>query len=144
RPGGEGAVVAPFGAEGDVHVHAERHTPTLARPSPREAPMKDVRQEFRYDHPVEAVYALISNGSFQLELIAHLGGRAAEIVSDEPAGEGKRLVTRQTTAVELPGFAKKIIPANSSVTQTYEWSAPDAAGSRSGKWSAEIKAAPIS
>ncbi|HEX4862964.1 MAG TPA: DUF2505 domain-containing protein [Acidimicrobiales bacterium] len=106
--------------------------------------MKPIKEELRYDHPPEAVFALISTGAFQLELIAHLGGKDAEVLDETvSAAGGVKLVTRQRTGVELPGFAKKLIPANTSVTQTYEWDPAGEGGARRGTWSAEIKGAPV-
>lgn len=106
--------------------------------------MKEICEELRYQQSPEAVFELISSGSFQLELIAELGGQDGQVVEERPIpGGGLRLVTTQRTGVELPGFAKKIIPADTTVTQTYEWSQPGPDGSRRGTWSAEIKGAPI-
>jgi hypothetical protein len=106
--------------------------------------MKDVREVFRYDHSVADVFALVSQGSFQLEIISHLGGKSGEIVEEDTTDAGVRLVTRQQTAIELPGFAKKLIPANTTVTQTYVWSQADGDGNRIGTWAADSKGAPIS
>jgi hypothetical protein len=55
-----------------------------------------------------------------------------------------RLVTTQQTAVELPGFVQKLIPANTTVTQTYDWDPPGGDGTYRGRWSAQAKGAPIS
>ena len=107
--------------------------------------MKTIHEELEFDHPAERVFALISTGAFQLEIISHIGGHDRELIEEgSTSGGGVRLVTRQRTGVELPGFAKKLIPANTTVTQTYEWgpAAPD--GSRDGSWAAEIKGAPVS
>ena len=106
--------------------------------------MKDIHEELTYSRPPSEVFELISTGAFQLELIAHLGGREAVVVEDSRGDDGSvRLVTRQETAVELPGFARKLIPANTTVTQVYEWEPPGSDGSRRGRWSAEAKGAPV-
>jgi hypothetical protein len=107
--------------------------------------VKTIHEELHYDSPPEAVFDLISLGSFQLELIDHLGGTDAELLEEKATPEGGvKLVTRQRTGVELPGFAKKLIPANTVVTQTYEWGPAAADGSRRGTWSADIRGAPVS
>lgn len=106
--------------------------------------MKDIHEELTYSRPPSEVFELIATGSFQLELITHLGGQEAEVVEETRSGDGSvRLVTRQQSAVELPGFARKLIPANTTVTQVYEWEPPAADGSRRGRWSAEAKGAPV-
>jgi len=105
--------------------------------------LKAIHEEFQYAHPVEAVFAVISQGAFQLELINHLGGKDATIVEETATSSGIRLVTQQHTSVELPGFAKRFVPANSTVTQTYNWGEADDSGRRTGTWSAAIKAAPV-
>jgi hypothetical protein len=107
--------------------------------------VKTIHEELNYDRSPQEVFDLISSGAFQLEIIAELGGKDAEVVEQTPRADGGvRLVTRQRTGVELPGFAKKLIPANTVVTQTYDWGPAGEDGSRSGTWSAEIRGAPIS
>lgn len=106
--------------------------------------MKPINEELRYEHAPQAVFALISTGGFQLELIAHLGGKDAELLEESVGTDGAvKVVTRQRTAVELPGFAKKLIPANTIVTQTYEWGPAGDGGTRQGVWSADVKGAPV-
>ena len=106
--------------------------------------MKEIHEEWSYSHPPVEVFGLIATGAFQLDLIAHLGGRDGEMVEEIRREDGSvRLVTRQSTAVDLPGFAQKIIPAHTTVTQLYEWDAPDGSGTYRGRWSAEAKGAPV-
>lgn len=107
--------------------------------------MKEIHEELHYSRSTAEVFELISTGAFQLDLIAHLGGRDAEVVEEVRSPEGGvRLVTRQQTAVDLPGFAQKLIPAHTTVTQVYEWSPAGTDGTRRGRWSAEAKGAPVS
>lgn len=107
--------------------------------------MKEIHEELTYSRPPGQVFDLISTGAFQVELIAHLGGKDPEVVEETRGEDGSvRLVTRQQAAVELPGFARKLIPANTTVTQTYDWGPPAADGTRRGTWSAQAKGAPIS
>lgn len=106
--------------------------------------MKEIHEELTYAHPPTEVFDLISTGAFQVGLLAHLGGRDPEVVEELRGDDGSvRIVTRQHTAVELPGFARKLIPANTTVTQTFEWDPPADDGSRTGRWSAEAKGAPV-
>lgn len=106
--------------------------------------MKEIHEELSYSRPPAEVFQLISTGAFQLDLIAHLGGRDAEVVEETRGQDGSvRLVTRQQTAVDLPGFAQKLIPAHTTVTQSYEWGPAGDDGNRSGRWSAEAKGAPV-
>ena len=107
--------------------------------------MKTIHEEFHYDRAPEELFALISSGPFQLEIISHLGGKDAELVEQTVTPEGGvKVVTRQRTGVELPGFAKKLIPAVTTVTNTYVWQPAHGDGSREGTWLAEIKGAPVS
>ena len=107
--------------------------------------MKTIHEELHYDRAPRELFALISSGAFQLELISQLGGKDAELVEETVTPDGSvKVVTRQRTGVELPGFAKRLIPASTSVTQTYVWEPAREDGSREGIWSAEIKGAPVS
>ena len=106
--------------------------------------MKEIHEELNYSRPPADVFDLIATGAFQLDLIAHLGGRDAEIVEETRKPDGSvRLVTRQQTAVDLPGFAQKLIPAHTSVLQVYDWGVAESDGTRRGRWSAEAKGAPV-
>ena len=73
------------------------------------------------------------------------GGRAAaRDASVSPAGDGARVVTkRDLPADDLPDFAKSIVGANLSVTETYDWGAAAADGSRSGSLTVEVAGAPV-
>jgi hypothetical protein len=107
--------------------------------------VKEINEVLSYTKSPAEVFELIGSGAFQLELIAHIGGKNPELVEETRADDGSvRLVTKQQNSVELPGFAKKLIPANTTVTQTFDWGPPAADGSRQGKWSAEAKGAPVS
>jgi len=107
--------------------------------------VKTIHEELHYDRAPTELFALISSGAFQLEIISHLGGKDAELVEQTVTPEGGvTVVTRQHTGIQLPGFAKRLIPASTSVTQTYVWKPTRADGSREGIWSAEIKGAPVS
>lgn len=107
--------------------------------------MKTIHEEFHYDRAPTELFALISSGSFQLEIISHLGGRDTELVEQTVTSEGGvKVVTRQRTGVDLPGFAKKLIPAITTVTNTYVWGPARGDGSHQGTWLAEIKGAPVS
>lgn len=106
--------------------------------------MKDIHEVLAYTRPPADVFDLISSGKFQVELLTHLGGANAEVVEETRHPDGSvRLVTRQQTAIELPGFARRLIPANTTVTQIFEWEPPAVDGTRSGRWSAEAKGAPV-
>lgn len=107
--------------------------------------MKTIHEESHYDHSPQDVFALISTGAFQLEIISHIGGKDGEVIEQTVSPDGGvKVVTRQRTGIELPGFAKRLIPANTTVTQTYEWGPPAEDGSRKGTWTADIKGGPIS
>lgn len=107
--------------------------------------MKTIDEAFEYDHLPTDVFDLIADAGFQLEIISHLGGKDAELVERTTTPDGSvRLVTRQRTGVELPGFAKRLIPANTTVTVTYVWEPAKDDDSRQGTWSTDIKGAPVS
>jgi len=104
-----------------------------------------IAETFTYDDGPTELFDLISDGAFQLELITHLGGKDAALLerTTTPQG-GVKLVTRQRAGVELPGFAKRLIPANTTVTLTYVWEPAEDDDSRQGTWSTDIKGAPVS
>jgi len=122
------------------------NSPSSERDSPSSTiwQVKAIHEEFHYACPPAELFALISSGALQLETIAHLGGMDTELVEQTltPDG-GVKLVTRQRTGVELPGFAKRLVPASTTVTQTYIWEPAGEDGSREWIWSAEIKGAPF-
>ena len=107
--------------------------------------MKVIHEELHYAQSPDLVFALISTGAFQVDVIAYLGGTDVELLDETLGADGSvKVVTRQRTGIELPGFAKKLIPANTTVTQTYEWGPAEEGGRRRGTWAADTKGAPVS
>jgi hypothetical protein len=106
--------------------------------------VRPIREELRYPGLPAVVFDLVFKASFQLELMAYLGGQQPEVVEETTREDGGlKLVTRQRASVEMPAFVKKVIPADTTVTQTYDWGPASKDGARKGTWSAEIRGAPI-
>ncbi len=97
-----------------------------------------------YDHPASAVFAVLTDAEAVRAKYEAIGQRDIELLSRTDAEDGGLvLVTSRVVPLEVPGFAKKVLSPAQTVTQTDEWSAPDADGSRTGSFRVEAKGAPV-
>ncbi|MGO4603368.1 DUF2505 domain-containing protein [Terrabacter sp. 2YAF2] len=102
-----------------------------------------ISETITYAAPPETVYAMVTDRSFQERKCVEAGAQRHE-ASVSPAGDGARVVTkRDLPADDLPDFAKSIVGPNLSVTETYDWGAATADGSRSGSLTVEVAGAPV-
>jgi uncharacterized protein YndB with AHSA1/START domain len=104
-----------------------------------------MRLQIRYDYPAgpDEVFAMLTDPEF---LRAKLEARGdTDVVVDEcgPTADGFRVVTRRTVAVDVPGFAKKLLRPTNLLTQTDLWSDPAPDGSRTSTWQVEAKGVPV-
>ena len=102
-----------------------------------------ISETITYAAPAETVYAMVTDRAFQERkcVEAHAQRHEAAV---SPAGEGARVVTkRDLPADDLPDFAKSIVGPTLSVTETYEWGAPAADGTRTGTLTVEVAGAPV-
>jgi hypothetical protein len=96
-----------------------------------------------YDADPDTVYAMKTDPDFQERKCADAGALRHE-VAVTPAGRGARVVTRRDLATdELPDFVKSIVGSSLSVTETYDWAAAAADGSRKAALTVEAAGAPV-
>jgi hypothetical protein len=97
-----------------------------------------------YAHPVEEVFAVLTDFEAVRAKYEALGHTEVEEVRREEGGDGSvTLVTRRVVPLEVPGFAKKVLSPKQNVTQTDEWSPADADGGRTGSFRVEAKGTPV-
>lgn len=97
-----------------------------------------------YQHPVEAVFDALTDFEAMKAKYEALGQSDVELVRRDEADDGSvTVVTRRVVPLDLPGFAKKVLSPRQSVTQTDEWTAPDATGARDGTFTVEAKGSPV-
>ena len=102
-----------------------------------------ISETITYAAPPETVYAMKTDPAFQEAKCIDAGSQRHESAVT-PAGDGARIVTqRDLPADDLPDFAKSIVGPNLSVTETYDWGAAAADGSRSGSLKVEVAGAPV-
>jgi len=97
-----------------------------------------------YERPAEQVFAAFSDYRLVRAKYEALGHADIELVSrDGEDGGAVTLVTRRVVPLELPGFARKVLSPRQRVIQTDSWSAPDAAGVRTGSFSVAATGTPV-
>jgi len=102
-----------------------------------------ISETITYAAPPETVYAMVTDRAFQERKCVEAGAQRHE-ASVSPDGDGARVVTkRDLPADDLPDFAKSIVGPKLSVTETYDWGAAAADGSRSGTLTVEVAGAPV-
>lgn len=103
--------------------------------------MKKARVEYRYDAPVHAIYPLLTGADRIVDRFTAQGAHDVELLEHEASGEALRLVSRYLVAVDVPGFARRILSPTSQVTHEEEW-APTPDGGLAGRFSIDIKGVP--
>jgi hypothetical protein len=101
-----------------------------------------VQIEHDYAADVETVYALISDPTYIERKYVDLGGRDVAVDRSEGDDGGCEVVTKRTVAVDLPGFAKKVLTPSQTTIQTEVWSAAAADGSRRCTYDVDVQGAP--
>jgi hypothetical protein len=102
-----------------------------------------ITETITYAAPPETVYAMVIDEAFQQRKCVEAGAQRHESAVTA-VGEGARVVTkRDLPADDLPDFARSIVGSTLSITETYEWGAASADGSRSGTLTVEVAGAPV-
>lgn len=97
-----------------------------------------------YTHPADEVFDVLMDFDLVQQKYEALGHGDVELISRDVADDGGvTLVTRRVVPLELPGFAKRFLSPRQSVTQTDEWSGPDAKGVRTGAFEVVGKGTPV-
>lgn len=99
------------------------------------------RHEYAAD-PAD-VFAMLTDEAFLRAKLQARGDTEVEVTECGPTAGGFRIVTRRTVALDVPGFAKRIVRPTNTVIQTDSWSAPDADGNRTGTWRVEARGVPV-
>jgi hypothetical protein len=101
-----------------------------------------IRIEHHYDADVEAVYALISDPAYIERKYVAIGGRDLAVDRSEGDDGGCEVVTKRTVAVDLPGFAKKVLTPSQTTIQTEVWGPASASGVRTCTYDVDVQGAP--
>jgi hypothetical protein len=97
-----------------------------------------------YQHPVPAVFDVLTDFDAMKAKYEALGQTDVELVRRDERDDGSvTVVTRRVVPLDLPGFAKKVLSPRQTITQTDDWSAPDAQGARHGTFTVEAKGSPV-
>ena len=104
----------------------------------------DFHLEHDYRAAPEMVFAMLSDPEFLDARFEATGALKHEVVQcARNAGGGFDIVTRRTVHTDIPGFARRVLPATNSLTQTEEWQA-ESDGVRVGTWRIDAGAVPVS
>lgn len=95
-----------------------------------------------YDADIETVFALLCDPEMVVARFADAGDTDIVVLRCEADGDEFVIETTRTVAVEVPGFAKRVLSPTNEMMQHERWHAPDAAGLRRGTMSVEVKGVP--
>jgi len=98
--------------------------------------------DHHYDADVETVYALISDPDFIERKYAALGGRDVAVDRSDGDDGSVEVVTKRTVAVDLPGFAKKVLSPSQTTVQHETWAVATSQGERVCTYFVEVHGAP--
>jgi len=99
----------------------------------------------RYDHPTDAVFAALTDFDAMKAKYESIGQRDVKLVRMDEGDDGAvTVVTSRVVPLDVPGFAKRFLSPSQTVTQTDEWAAPAADGTRRGTFAVAAKGSPVS
>lgn len=97
-----------------------------------------------YPAPIEVVFAMLGDAAFLDDRFVATGALTHEVIECGERPDGAfAIVTRRTVHTEIPGFARRVLPANNSMTQTEVWGA-DGAERHTGTWKVDADGVPVS
>lgn len=102
-----------------------------------------IRQTHTYAAAPDAVIAVLTNPDTVKAKYEALGHRDVEILERTEEAGAISVRSHRLVPLDVPSFAKKVLPATNSVIQVDSWGAPDAAGVRSGHFTVEAKGVPV-
>lgn len=96
--------------------------------------MQQIRHQVEYNADVATAFETITDPAYQQEQLAASGATDVRIEQNTGGGQAGTLhqTIQQTVTVDVPGFAKKVLPSTNVVTQTEDWAAAGPDGSRTG------------
>ena len=101
----------------------------------------DLREQITYDASPSEVFAMLCDEDFRAEACqaVHALSHSVEV---ERAGDEVTVRTTRVMPAQVPDFAKKMVGETIEVRQVERWGAPDSAGARAARISAEISGQP--
>lgn len=96
----------------------------------------------RYDAPVDRLFALLSDPESVEQMNAATGATDFTLDSQDDREGAPWLVHSRKVTVDLPGFARKVMQPTNAVVQTDDWSPAEADGSRTCRYTVEVKGVP--
>ena len=97
---------------------------------------------YEYDADVETVFAVFADPAFIEAKYEAIGSAGADVEKNDASAEGQHLVVRRVVAMNVPGFAKKVLKPENTIVQTEQWGTARADGSREGTWEADAVGVP--
>lgn len=102
-----------------------------------------ITETLEYDAPAEAVFEMLKDPGYQDRKCVDAGA-LRHSVAITPEGTGTRVVVmRELPTHHLPDFAKSLVGHVLHTTETWDWGAPSADGSRAGELRVEVSGAPV-
>jgi hypothetical protein len=102
-----------------------------------------ISETLEYSAAAEDVFEMLADPEYQERKCVEAGA-LRHSVAVTPEGEGLRIVvTRELPTDHLPDFAKSLVGSRLQTTETWDWGAPAADGSREGHLRVEVAGAPV-
>ncbi len=98
----------------------------------------------RYGVGVDEALAALLDEATTVGRYESVGDTDIELVASGDDADDRTITTRRTVAVDLPGFAAKVLQPTNTMTQTDRWGPADYAGNRHGTFEVSVDGAPVS
>jgi hypothetical protein len=102
------------------------------------------RKTHSYSHSADEVLAALTDFDVMKAKYEALGHSEVELIERTERDGAVTVKTKRTVPLDVPSFAKKVLPARNTVLQTDEWGAPDERGVRTGRFTVDARGVPVS
>src|SRR5262245_12561849 len=96
----------------------------------------------QFSAPVDAVWAMFRDPKSHIAKFEQMGHRDIEVLESDGDDDRFHIKVRRVVTVDLPGFAKRVLKPNNTVTTTDDWQR-NADGTCTGEQLVETEGAPV-
>jgi carbon monoxide dehydrogenase subunit G len=102
----------------------------------------DFTDTHHFDAPVDAVWAMFRDPKSHVAKFEQMGHREIEVLESDSDDQQLHVKVRRVVTVDLPGFAKRVLKPNNTVTTVDDWTRA-ADGTCTGEQVIDTEGAPV-
>ncbi|HET8594243.1 MAG TPA: DUF2505 domain-containing protein [Intrasporangium sp.] len=102
-----------------------------------------ISETVEYPAAPDEVFSMLTDERFQARKCEEAGSLSHDVAVSQNGGSTRVVTKRDLPTQDMPDFAKSLIGPRVTITETYEWAAPNGDGSRTGDLTVVLGGAPV-